>query len=189
MFYYSSCCVGVSRFFLILFCILAYESWSTFFLGSDVIKTSLYSTTIFFHCYCCASHTCVFSRYRLPCTTALLWTPILQRGPRSTSFLRVLPGRSLFPPKKTREHTSTSRRRLKNQYRKRMPLRRGRQTCQVVFGCPGFREPAVPGVRGTRHSKSRDSPGTNPGRPLETLPGSRYQLLVPGRNPIPPADV
>ena len=118
-----------------------------------------------------------------------------------TLFFRVLSERGLalrfFLQDETREHTSTSSRRLRTEYHhkptyaveKAFPgFKSASKYCSGVPGSgnpryPESREPAVPGVPGTRHSKPRGSPETNPGRLHEKLPGSRYRFLVPGRNP------
>ena len=153
-----------------------------------VLRFRCYSTAdMFFHC--CASHVrfSLGTIYHLLMLLALL-SPILQQRTRSTFFFCVLSGRGLalrfFLQENTRERSSfsSSPRHLITEYHKRMLLKWASKEPSSVR-VSRLREPVEPGVPETRHSKSRGSPGTNPGRLSEKLPGSRYRVLVPGRNP------
>ena len=132
------------------------------FSGCDVVEQ---------YCSTAGHHTWVFLSYHPP--SSPLRAPILQQqGKRQTLFFCVLSSREASTAaRKTRELPPTSPRRLRTEYHKIMSLKRRTSKESMIV--------RVTRVAGTRHSKSRGSPRTNPRRPSEKLPGSRYRLMLP----------
>ena len=174
--YYYRCVVFSGLFCSFCLVIFASWSWPTFYLGFRCYST------IFFRCFASHLGSPLDTIYHLLLSST---HPAVAGKTLNFFFFVCCRGeRRRLLQDKIMENPPTSSRRLRTEYRKRMPLRRRASNVPI-----SVRVLRVPGARGTRGpgnpalSKYRGSPRTNPGRTPEKLPRSRVPNLIPGGNP------